>query len=258
MQPVPQALVDRFAQAFCYGRNGYSLQELRRLFAGYGAEVPDVDPRLPPTKGAYFHQCLRSLSPALQRQVLWDLCDSPPAASRPLPSGNERLELLRQLAQADGASALGIELSSLTFSATRELWFVAASRLRVSPASAVTAARSLLEATCKTVLNERGQRPDESGSLDRLFKQAARVLGIEGGQSPSQATYQVMGGLATCVAGLAALSNLGGDRHGLAGGERITERSLAGLAVHAAGTIALFLVHAHKSGPRTGTSPPAS
>jgi hypothetical protein len=63
----------------------------------------------------------------------------------------------------------------------------------------------------------------------------------------------VLNGLAQVVNGLAALSNQAGDRHGLPEGARISDHSMAGLAVHAAGTISLFLVKAHRSGWRART-----
>ena len=171
MKSVSDGMAKRFAQAFCYGRNGYSLEELRRLFPPYGAQVPDLDLGMPPAKVPFFQCCLGSLSPEQQRQFLYDLCDNPPPASYALPSETERLDLLRQLVQADGISPLGVQLSSLTLRATREEWFTAASRLPTSPASCVTAARTLLEVTCKTIVHERNKIPDRSGNLDRLYKQ---------------------------------------------------------------------------------------
>lgn len=249
MQSVPQGLAQRFALSFCAGRSGFSLDELRGLFPEYGAQVPVADNRVL-SKPDYFCTCLFSLSPGQQRQFLYDLCDSPPPCARQLPSAAERAELLRQLAQADGISPLGVELSSLSLRGVREKWFTAAERVASSPASAVTAARTLLEATCKTVLVERDEVPDSTGDLKRLFKQTVVRLGIDPRSGAGQATFQVSGGLAGCVDGLAGLSNLAGDRHGLSGGKTITDHALSGLAVHAAGTISLLLVQVHRSGNR--------
>lgn len=253
MQPVTEGTAKRFAQAFCYGRRGYSLEDLRRLFPTYGMQVPDIELGMPPAKVAFFCTCLSSLSPGQQRQLLYDLCDSPPPASHALPPEEDRLRLLRELAQADGISPLGVQLSSLTAHATRQQWFTAASRLSDSPASAVTAARALVETTCKTVLTERGQDPDKRGRLDRLFKQTAHELGIRATDGGGQAVYQLINGLVQAVNGLAAVSNLAGDRHGLTAGEKITDHSLAALAVHAAGTVSLFIVQVHRAGLRRKT-----
>lgn len=255
MQPVPTSLVERFASRFCYGRNGYSLRELQDLFVRYQVDAPPVNPGLPPTKGAYFNQCVGALTPETQRQFLYDLCDDPPAASGPLPSAAERLELLRALVGADGMSPLGVDLSALTVDGVRAQWFAAASRLQPSPSSAITAARALLESTCMTILSERGETPDASGDLGRLYKQTGRALQIQASSGSSQPVHQMLNGLTQTIDGMAALSNRGGDRHGLPAGIRITDRSVAALAVHAAGTISLFLVQTHRSSLRARAQP---
>jgi hypothetical protein len=56
------------------------------------------------------------------------------------------------------------------------------------------------------------------------------------------------------VNGIAGLSNQAGDRHGLPEGARISDHSMAGLAVHAAGTVSLFLVRIHSSTSRATIS----
>ncbi len=251
MRPVPIAICNRFSTYFCSGRVGYSLCELESIFVGYQAEVPLVDHSTPTTKPTYFAECLYSMSPENQRQFLYDLCDDPPSSARTLPDPSIRRELLRLLSQADGVSELGLDLSSLTLHATRNAWDIAASRVTESPSSALTAARSLLETTCKTILTELGKTPDSSGDLGRLWKQTRSVLGIEPGCGATQQINRLVGGLTQVVDGLAGISNIGGDRHGLAGGDRITSLALASLAVHSAGTVALFLVRVHRGNART-------
>lgn len=244
------SIINRFAAVFCYSRRGYTLRELEDLFIRYQVDAPSVDPGLPPTKGAYFSSCVSSMSPETQRQCLYDLCDDPPPATGPLPDESERLELLRALAGADGVSPLGVELSALSLRGVRNQWFAAASRLATSPSSAITAARTLVETTCKTIVGERGEMPDSSGDLGRLYKQARKVLGIEASAGASQAVHQILNGLSQAIDGLAALSNQGGDRHGLVEGLRITDRQVAALSVHAAGSLALFLAQTHRSNLR--------
>lgn len=255
MKPVSKAITDRFTSRFCYGRNGYSLRQLEDLFTGYQVDVPSVDPSMPPTKNAYFHECVYSMTPENQRQFLYDLCDAPPAAAGPLPSEDERKKLLALLAQADGVSPIGLEFSCLTLRGVRNQWFTASSRLTSSPSSAITAARVLLETTCKTILEERNETADSSGDLSRLYKQTRQTLGLDTTSATPQSVHQILNGLTQTVNGLAAISNLGGDRHGLRGGKRITEHSLAGLAVHASGVVSLFLVRIHRTSMRAAVGP---
>lgn len=112
-----------------------------------------------------------------------------------------------------------------------------------------------METTCKTILLERGETPDASGHLIRLYKQTGRALQIQASSGSSQAVHQILNGLSQAIDGLAGLSNRGGDRHGLSAGVRITDRSVAALAVHAAGSLALFLVQTHRSSLRANEQP---
>jgi hypothetical protein len=132
---VPAAIVTRFADAFCYGRSGYSLREPHDLFIQYQVDVPALDSSVAPTKGSYFHSCIAAMTPENQRQFLYDLCDSPPPATGPLPDETARRGLLSVLAAADGLSPLADGLSQVTLRAFRNQWFTAASRLPLSASS---------------------------------------------------------------------------------------------------------------------------
>ena len=139
-------------------------------------DVPTLDSSVSTTKGGYFHSCVGAVTPENQRQFLYDLCDDPPPATGPLPDADARRGLLSILAAADGVSPLADGLSQVTPRAVRNQWFTAASRLPHSASSAITAARALLESTCQTILVERGEAPDTSGDLGRLYNQTRRAL----------------------------------------------------------------------------------
>jgi hypothetical protein len=247
MKPVEQSVIKQFAKAFSYGRTGFSLEQIPEYFAGYQGSVPDLSNyAVAPVKSAIFEDCVRALTPDNQRLSLYDLCDNPPASKHPMPDVATRKGLLALLVQADGRSPIGIELSSLTLTGVRQQWMTAASRIPLSAAGAITAARTLLESTCKTILSELGEVPDSSGELGKLYKQVRGKLGIDSKQGTSQAVHQMVNGLTQVVDGLAGLSNSAGDRHGLIGGTKITELSFASLAVHAAGTACVFLIRVHR------------
>ena len=248
MRPVPTTIVARFADAFCYGRSGYSLRELHGLFLQYQVDVPTLDSTVTLTKGRYFHSCVAAMTPENQRQFLYDLCDDPPPVTGSLPDQDARRGLLSILAAADGISPLADGLSQVTLRAVRNQWFTAASRLPHSAPSAITAARALLESTCQTILVECGETPDTSGDLGRLYNQTRMALQIEVSAGVPQALHQLLNGLIQVVNGLAGLSNQAGHRHGLPEGARISDHSMASLAVHAAGTVSLFLVHTGAAG----------
>ncbi len=248
MKPVEITVISRFADAFSRGRMGFSLEQIPAHFEKYQGSVPNLSNCVgKPTKSVVFEDCVRSLSPENQRSALYDLCDNPPPdAKHPMPSEDVRRELLALLVQADGRSPLSVELSSLTLSGVRKQWFTAASRVPSSPAGAITAARTLIESTCSTILREQGETPDTSGELGKLYKQVRIKLGIDPKQGASQSVHQMVSGLTQIVDGLAGLSNAAGDRHGLEAGAKIAELSFASLAVHAAGTACVFLIRVHK------------
>lgn len=255
MNPVPDNLILSFAEEFASGRKGFSLDEIPSYFAQYQGNVPTRRSyQGSVTKPAAFKDCVLALSPENQRQSLYDLCDDPPRASHSMPDEKQRKALLALLVQADGISPLGVELSQTTVTGIRMQWMTAASRLPQQPAGAITAARALLESTCKTILHELKETPDSSGDLGRLYKQVRVRIGIDPTQGPSQSVHQLLSGLTQCVHGIAALSNAAGDRHGLVAGTKIDDVSFAGLCVHAAGTVSLFLARAYKDmirGPKT-------
>lgn len=251
MKTVPIDLVKQFADAFCFGRTGFAADEIPEFFGQYQGGVPTAASyEMGTTKAVLFADCVRTLSPENQRMSLYDLCDRPPKSKHPMPDAATRLRLLHMLVQADGRAPLGVDLSSLTLAGIRTQWFTAASRIPSSPASAITAARALIESTCKTILTESSQIPDSSGDLPRLYKQTRKSLALDPDAGTSQSVHQIINGLVQTIDGLASLSNAAGDRHGLASGQKIEDGAFAGLAVHAAGTVCLFLARVHKNQKR--------
>lgn len=247
MKPVDSNLVKRFAEEFCYGRKGFSAEEIPKYFSTFQGNVPfPAIYKMAVNKSVLFYDCVTSLSPENQRQALYDLCDDPPQSTHPMPGKNVRKDILTMLVQADGRSPLGIELSSITLIGVRKQWMIAASRIPNSPAAAITAARTLFESTCSTLLSELGVTPNTSGEVSRLYKQVRRKLGIDPSHGASQNIYQIVNGLAQIVDGLAGISNKAGDRHGLVSGTRINDISYASLAVHASGTACVFLVRVYR------------
>lgn len=247
MRPIDIHTANAFASEFAIKRKGFALKEITPFFESYQPGMPvAADGMGTPLKSDHFTTCVMALTPQNQRYSLHDLCCAPPAMKGAVPDEPVRLRLLKMLTQADGTSPLAVTLSRVSVAGVRDDWFVAASRLAQSPSAAVTAARTLLEATCKTVLTELGETPDASGDLKRLVKQARKALRIEKQPSAAQSVVQLCTGLTSVVDGLAGMSNQAGDRHGLAAtDDELSSSSLAGLAVHSAGTLSLFLSQAY-------------
>lgn len=248
MNDIPNQIARKFAAEFASGRKGMSLKEVSAYFELYNRDIPTTEGQFgPPNKPDYFVACLHSLSSAEQRHALADLCDDPPAMKGPVPSKGVREALRAELMKAYGVTPLGQRLSKITLRGVAKDWSTADAKVGSDPASAITAARTLVEATCKTILEELEVVPNDSGNLGRLFKQTRKALKIDASSGAEQSAHQICSGLTTTLQGVASISNLAGDRHGLAGGEEITEEQLARLTVDASGTIAAFLVYVFRS-----------
>jgi hypothetical protein len=96
----------------------------------------------------------------------------------------------------------------------RECWRKAVERVSTDPAGAITAARSLLEAVCKYVIEESGDTNDMSLELPRLHKKAAELLKLDPRPEVAESLRRVLQAGATIVDGLAHLRNKLGDAHG--------------------------------------------
>ncbi len=240
MLPIPENIIQAFAEVFASGRNGLSLAEIGEFFKPYQTSVPSSVGTPGLTKPIYFQQCVLSLTPADQRLAFLDLCNAPPQSRHPMPSKQVRIGLRDSLFQVYGRSPVGRSLSSLTLDGVRENWWKIGSRIAANPDAAMTAARTLLESTCKTILDEMGEAPDETGDLARLVKRTIRVLGLTE-QQQDQPTKQLISGLMSMISGVAGISNAAGDRHGQVGGSTLRDVCLAEFVAHACGSIAVFI-----------------
>ncbi len=127
----------------------------------------------------------------------------------------------------------------------QDAWRSARERRAGDPQGAITAARTMLEAVCKHVLDERRVEYDAKADLPQLYATVAKSLNLAPDQHGEQVFKQVLGGCATAVNGLAALRNMMSDAHGRAKVEVRPRARHAELAVNLAGTLASFLIATH-------------
>jgi Abortive infection C-terminus len=115
------------------------------------------------------------------------------------------------------------------------------------PEDAVTAACSTVESVCRSILIEIGENLPDKRDIKGLFGAVRRPLGL-GSDRPdldpliADDVRKILSGLATVVEGIGALRTHGGDAHGRERGYKRLDRRIASLAIHAASTIALFLI----------------
>lgn len=143
----------------------------------------------------------------------------------------------------------------VTLAATRlnaesvsEAWSRALDRRDTHPDGAITMARTLLESTLKTILDDREVEYKSDADLPQLYKAVAKERNLSAGEHTEQAFKQILGGCNSVVIGLGSLRNKAGDAHGSGRTSYRPAPRHAALAVNLAGSMALFLIETHEAG----------
>jgi hypothetical protein len=119
--------------------------------------------------------------------------------------------------------------------------------VNVDPEDSVTAACSIVESMCRSILLELGRQLPGKKDISSLYRAVREPLGL----SPDRADMpteiaedvrKVLGALSSAIEGIGALRTHGGDAHGREKGFRRIDARIARLAIHSASTVALFLL----------------
>ncbi|MBI5498481.1 MAG: abortive infection family protein [Deltaproteobacteria bacterium] len=133
-------------------------------------------------------------------------------------------------------------LARLSPEAVQSAWQKALARKDNDPEGAITAARALLEAACKHILDDLGQQYDDHADLPKLYALVAKAMNLAPSQHEEDTFKRILGGCTSVVEGLGTLRNKLGDAHG-AGRRRVAPQPRhAQLAVNLAGSMTDFLV----------------
>lgn len=136
--------------------------------------------------------------------------------------------------------------------------------IQQDPEDAVTAACSLIEAVCRSILLELDRPLPSKKDIDGLLKAVQEPLGLSPGRTDlpaeiEQDVRQVLGGLTSVAKGVGALRTHGGDAHGREKGFQRIDSRIARLALNSASSIALFLIETlerkeHRTLPQHGAA----
>jgi len=123
------------------------------------------------------------------------------------------------------------------------IWHRALQRRQSDPEGAITLARTLIETTCKRILDELGEPYDDSADLPKLYGLVATNLNLAPNQHTLEPLRAILGSVTNLVNGLGTLRNRLSDAHGR-GGRQPVRPSVrhASLAVNTAGAVASFLI----------------
>jgi len=244
MQALPRQIADKFSTVFAGKNTGFSAREITEYFLKYSNLVKPSDHYgINPTRQQLFIESLYALFPKQQYYALNDLTFIEHESKYEYPSPEKRDELRKLLHNFLDPNPIGIKFSNIRETAFREDWVTCLSRVQTSPASAITAARTMLETLMKTMLKERGHKPEGSGDLNKLFKHVQSVLEFR--KAEQQQEHQILTGLKSVINGISSISNMAGDRHGLADGTSIDDPYIANLCINSAGTLGIALIEIH-------------
>jgi Abortive infection C-terminus len=120
-----------------------------------------------------------------------------------------------------------------------ERWHKALARAEDGDYSgAITAARTLLEATCRFVLTEKNAPAPVGVHLPAMFKATAQHLQLAADNSTGHELQRMLNGCSTVVESLATLRNKLGDAHP----GSVPDRVQAQLVIRLSGSVAAFLI----------------
>lgn len=129
----------------------------------------------------------------------------------------------------------------------RDAWDRAIERRKTEPEGAIPMARTLLEPTMKTILDDRNVTYDDGADLPALYKVVSATLDLAPAAYSEQSFKQILGGCHSVVVGLGSLRNKVGDAHGSGRTRYRPAERHAALAVNLAGSMALFLIETHEA-----------
>jgi hypothetical protein len=125
-------------------------------------------------------------------------------------------------------------------------WKKAMERKSTDPEAAITTARTLIETTCKFILDDLEVQYEDDLELPKLYKITADNLNLAPDNHTEQIFKQILSGCQTVINGLGALRNKLSDSHGK---KTISAKPLprhAELAVNLAGTMTSFLLETYQ------------
>ncbi len=173
---------------------------------------------------------------AIRRGIVHEAVDQIMAALAAVGSGPGDDQVLKAVERLDADSV-------------RTAWSRAIARREADPDGAVTAARTLLESTLKTILDDRAVSYGEGEDLPKLYGRVQQTLQLSPAEQTEDRFRALLGACTTIVKEVGSVRNRHSDAHGDGRTVHRVEDRHAALAVNLAGSMALFLIATHEALP---------
>lgn len=139
-----------------------------------------------------------------------------------------------------------LKIAGLSSDYIHQIWQKALERRSTDPEGAITLARTLLESTCKYILDEYEVGYGNAPDINQLHRLVSKELNLAPSQHTEQTFKQILGGCSSIIEGLGSLRNKVGDAHGQGKINFKPSPRHAELAVNLAGTMSVFLFSSWK------------
>lgn len=123
-----------------------------------------------------------------------------------------------------------------------ELWKKSVTRRELDPEGAITTSRTMVEATCKEILDSYNVSIAPNEKLSKLLKKTLNVLNIAPNPETKGPFRQLMSGSITIIEGLSSTRNKASDSHAISNEIFRPETKHSTLCVSLAGSICEFLL----------------
>lgn len=137
-------------------------------------------------------------------------------------------------------------LSRLDSDEVNKLFAVAMNRTQNDANGAITAAKSLLESTCKLLLDDMEIKYGTSEDIPTLFKKISTALNLHPDKYPDESLRKILRGCSSIVQGLSETRNRISDAHGQGRNAMNASPRHAKLTVGVAGAMSMFLVETYE------------
>lgn len=160
---------------------------------------------------------------------------------------NGKAQLVERQSSGAVVSAFAAKTAILDFDTVQRDITRALASAADDPEDGATAACSLIESVCRSILVELGLPMPAKKDIDGLIRAVQEPLGLSPGRMDLPAEIegdirQVLSGLTSVAKGVGALRTHAGDAYGRERGYKRIDFRIARLSIDAAATLALFLI----------------
>jgi hypothetical protein len=160
----------------------------------------------------------------------------------------DSLKLLYQHAEQELLDGYSIPPpEKITPAYIHEEWAKAAERAQSDPRGAITAARTLLEATCKHILSKNNLEYADDDDLPKLYGHCAKHLNLHPTQHTERIFKQILSGCISIVSGIGSMRNKLGDAHAAKVATPKPGTRHSALAVNISCSLAAFLLETEQA-----------